>query len=74
MIPFAYKIVKLKIEKLLGGTADLRMASNKAVSAYTNNPANMIKLEIKQMLNVLRFFNYIIYLLQTMVSLVCSNL
>ena len=32
MLAFAYKTVKLKIENRFGGTADLRMASQKAVS------------------------------------------
>ena len=32
VIAFAYKVVKLKIEKSLGGVAELRMAKQKAVS------------------------------------------
>ena len=32
VISFAYKVVKLKIEKSLGGLAELRMAKQKAVS------------------------------------------
>ena len=33
VLPFAYKPVKLKLEAM-GGTADLRMAKNKAVSCW----------------------------------------
>ena len=34
MLAFAYRPVKLQIEKKFGGTADLRLAQNKAVSMY----------------------------------------
>ena len=34
VLSFAYKVVKVKIEKSLGGTADLRMATQKAVSVF----------------------------------------
>ncbi len=34
MLPFAYKVVKLKIEREFGGNADLRMANQKAVNIF----------------------------------------
>lgn len=34
VLPFAYKPVKVKLEEL-GGTADLRMAKNKAVCVHS---------------------------------------
>lgn len=34
VISFAYKVVKLKIEKSLGGVAELRMAKQKAVRGH----------------------------------------
>lgn len=34
VLSFAYKPVKLQIERAHGGVADLRLAKNKAVSTY----------------------------------------